>query len=57
MAEFSFKGRYTLREMDGTFYLYDREKGGLSDDVRFKPQRTFKKAEKELTRFKKEVEE
>lgn len=31
MTKINIKGRYTLREMDGRFYLYDRHLNGLSN--------------------------
>ena len=52
MVNFHFNGRYTLREINGIYCLYDRDINGLSNDTRFKQQITFQKAKQELLKYK-----
>ena len=40
MVEFSFKGEYTLREINGTWYIYDRNLNTTKEQA----GNTFKKA-------------
>ena len=46
---FSFKGRYTLRGINNSWNIYDRE---LNANIKGLNARTFKDAEKELLKFK-----
>ena len=50
-GNYTFKGRYTLREMNGTWFIYDREKITITGRLN---SATFVGAEKELLQFKKE---
>jgi hypothetical protein len=50
-AHFSFKGRFTLRGINGIWYVYDRKSQSLAKDT---PRwNTFTKAEKGLVGYKK----
>lgn len=52
MVAFSFKGRYTLREINNSWYIYDREsKNGFLKDF---AGHTFTKAKETLLKYKKE---
>lgn len=51
MISYSFKGRYTLREINNIWYIYDREKGTTTERLH---SATFKKAQEELYKYKKE---
>jgi hypothetical protein len=46
-SSFSFKGRYTLREINGTWYIYDRD----IQTVTINAGNTFKAAEQFLNDF------
>ena len=46
---FSFKGRYTLREINETWYIYDRE---LQTTIKDLHEATFTKAKNKLIEFK-----
>ncbi len=50
MVEFSFKGRYTLRGINGEWFIYDRE----TQTTTLKAGNTFKSAERYLNNYKKE---
>jgi hypothetical protein len=50
MVDFTFNGRYTLREINDVYYIYDRE---ISSIIDCEPQRTFNKAKAQLIEFKK----
>jgi len=50
MVNFHFGGRFTLREINGSWYIYDRELMTTTD--RLLGVHTFTKAEKALLRYK-----
>lgn len=52
MTEFHFNGRYTLRGINGTYCLYDRELDCVIHNKDFKEQTTLTKAKEELIKFK-----
>ena len=47
-GNFSFKGRYTLREINGDWYIYDRKLQTTTEKV----GRTFTEAHTKLLKFK-----
>jgi hypothetical protein len=57
MVNFTFKGKYTLREINGVWYVYDRDLNAIIEGNNTKPQNTFIKARNQLIGFKKLIGE
>jgi hypothetical protein len=52
-GDFTFKGRFTLREINGTWSIYDRETNGLVPQS--PTEHTFTKATQMLIDYKKKM--